>query len=409
MLWSLFFIFGYVLSFVSVLADPETAAIGSRRDPNLFEFSDGSFSQIFWVMLAGMAGMAFAAKSFEKFYGRRRGLALPVNKVTDIFHRHLRLTLVFVLLSSIAIIGLMFVLGIGRTGLPPATALPFMLTGILVYTKNMIIPFLGFVVFVAAERTRDYNRIRTAFWMLLVIGAVGSVAFVSRGFFIFMVLPALIYMVCYGQDRKLSSRFFRASGLQVMGLLLVLIPAIELLRIVLFSGLLLSSLAQVDVSAEISILDAFAKIAGLATARIIGFRELVFITDYQQFDIWAPWRIFAGDEEYSEMLSFNLYGFQQDASGDTAFGYALGLWGMFYLTGSYIIVFLGSFVATSVVLAFEELFLKHSFPQLSLFMATNIGLWVWGGIDWFLLSRLLITALFCYFLVRYTRLSTLLR
>ena len=410
MLWSVFFIFGYVLSFVSVLLDPEAAGVGARNDPTLFVFSNSSYFSVFLVMLAGMMGIACAAVTFEKIFHCNRGLSVAKNQINPNSHHPLRMTSLFWLLaSSLAVIGVMWVLGIGRTGLPPATTLPFKLTGILVYIKNMVIPFLGFVVFASSERTGSYRRIRQVFWILLIIGAAGSVAFVSRGFFISMVLPALAYMICYVKNRRISSRFFRESGLLVIGLLLVLIPVIELFRAALYSGISLTAISGKEISETMSVPGAFRKVLSLMTTRIVGFRELVFIIDYGDFDFFGPWRVFSNDDAYIELLSFNLYGFQQDASGDTAFGYALGLWGMLYLSGSYSFVFLGSAVSAAIVLAFEELFLRRGYEQVSLFMAINIGIWVWGGIDWFLLSRLLISSLFCYFLLINTRLSKYLR
>jgi hypothetical protein len=408
-LWSIFFIFGYILAFAVVLLDPEQAGIGARRDLPSSAFSDSILSQIYWVMLAGTAGTAFAAKAFELVFGFRRGLALASISVQANFHKLLSVTAVCVFLFSVAIVILMWVLGIGRTGLPPATTLPFMLTGILVYIKNMLIPFLGFLVFVAAERTRDMGRIRIAFLMLMVIGCLGSIAFISRSFLVFMVFPALFYVIFYGRSRILSRQIFFEMALVILGAVLVIIPAIDFLREALYSGREVSFSSQLALSQGISFREAFANVGSLLTARIVGFRELVFITDYQHFDVWAPWRVFSGDDTYTGTLMYALYDFEQDASGETAFGYALGLWGMFYLSGSFFIVFFGSFFAASVVLALEEVFLRSRFTPASLFMAFIVGLWVWGGIDWFLLSRLLVTALFCYCLVRYTRLSALLR
>lgn len=241
-LWSLFFIFGYILSCASVLIDPEKAGIGPRKDLSLFLFSDSSFFPIFWVMVSGMAGMTLAVSLFEKIYGRRRTKLLAANPMTasppqhsnqvtnnnrTFSTAHLSRFSWLWMISSLCIIGVMWALGIGRTGLPHATALPFMMTGGLVYMKNMVIPFLGFVVFVAAVTKQDNRRIRTTFLMLLIVGGVGSVAFVSRGFFVFMILPALIYLGMYGGNWVLTRRFLLQNGLLVIGVMLIIIPGIE--------------------------------------------------------------------------------------------------------------------------------------------------------------------------------------
>lgn len=191
--------------------------------------------------------------------------------------------------------------------------------------------------------------------------------------------------------------------------MLVLIPSIDLLRGALYTGQSVSTISTLDLSEGMSLLGSLGKIIDLVTGRIIGFRELVFVANLHEHDVWAPWRVFAGDDSFTSMLSRSLFDFEQDASGETAFGYGLGLWGMLYLSGSFLLVFIGSAMATSVVLAFEEIFLIRGYEQLPIYMAVNVGLWVWGGIDWFLLSRLIVTALFCYGLVRYTRLSAFLR
>lgn len=404
-LWALFFVLGYILAFASVLIDPDSAGIGPLKDTSFFTFSDSSFFTVFLVMLSGMTGIATAVKLFEKVYGRHSRLALGGVVVDEGFRRRVKRISRAWLLISLVVIALMWALGIGRSGLSHATTLPFMLTGILVYVKNMIIPFFGYLVFIAAVRTHSYGQIRIVLFMLLVVGFVGSVAFVSRSFFIFVIIPAVLQIGFYESDRTLSRRFLRESGLLIFGMILILLPGIELIREVVYTGGTMSSLKAADITEGSSFLGALGSIISLSTSRIVGFRELVVITNYTGFDLLAPWQVFAGDETFNQMLSFALFRFEQEASGDNAFGYALGLWGMFYLSGSYFIVYLGSALAAGIVLAFEELFLQRGYVQFQSFMGLTIGLWIWGGIDWFLLSRLLVSASFCYVIVRYTKLS----
>jgi hypothetical protein len=76
---------------------------------------------------------------------------------------------------------------------------------------------------------------------------------------------------------------------------------------------------------------------------------------------------------------------------------------MLFLSGSYWVVLGGTMGAAMMIMGVEELFIRKGLQAVAFLMAIIVGTWVWGSIDWFLLSRLLVVVAACYWLVGHTR------
>lgn len=291
-------------------------------------------------------------------------------------------------------------LGIGRTGLSHSTVLPFKLAGILVYLKNMVIPFIGFFLVIPTLISGTARRIYLSLALMTIIGLIGSVTFLSRGFLVFVTLPPLMFLLFLPSQRPSGRRVLIGSLVGFVAVLMLMVPLVDAMRVSKYVGAD-ATITEIDQAmSQSSPVGALSRTTSLAVRRIIGFKELVAIHSAGPLDPAAPWRVFRGDSDYTDQLQYDLWGFYQDPSGDTAFGFGFGLWGWLYLGGSNWIVFLGTWLATVLIIFFEELFIRFGVRPLAIFIAVQFGIWIWGGIDYFLLSRLIITAIACYWLVK---------
>jgi hypothetical protein len=283
--------------------------------------------------------------------------------------------------------------------LPHETILPFKLAGIFVYIKNIIIPLSGYLIVIGFIEYKSINSTLAAFVFLAVIGIIGSIVFLSRSFFVLTIIGPILYMLLISRDRSRSAALLMISILVMVGILVFIVPVIQFLRNAKYSGndapIILSLFGGFT-----GFGDALSQLLHLVVGRIVGIRELMGVHEVLPYDIIAPLRVFWGDSDYTQWLTYVVHGFIQDPTGDTAFGYAFGLWGMLYLSGSNVVVFVGTFLFASIIMIFEELFASVGGCLLSLYFSIQLGLWIWGGIDFFLLSRILITALACYFLLK---------
>jgi hypothetical protein len=399
-IWTMFYAVGYLLALADVLLNPDTAGVLGSATFYLLDFSFRGFLPLFDSIAAGMSGLFLAVLCCERIIPRRPPRHRQAGRFAAFTDRAVPRGFWIWFTGSAAVIMLMARLGIGRTGLVHSTSLPFKLAGILVYIKNMVIPFVGFFLVVPTLTSGSRRRIYVALAMLTVIGLLGSVAFLSRGFLVFMSLPPLLFLLFQSARRSSARSALGGSAAMFLLVITVMVPLVDAIRISKYLGANVSIYGVEQAMSQSSPAGALSRTMSLAVQRVIGFKELVAVHGAGLRGPDAPWRVFRGDSDYIDQLQYDLWGFYQDPTGETAFGYGYGLWGWLYLGGSNWTVLLGTWLATVLIILFEDLFIRRGLRPLALFIAVQFGIWIWGGIDFFLLSRLVVTAVACYGLVR---------
>ena len=398
--WTLFYAVGYLLAMADVLLNPETAGVAGSVTYYLIDFTFRGLLPIFSPIWWGMAGLFLAVFCCERIIPRRPEETPRHRRFASASRSSPPQALWIWFTCSAAVVLFMGRLGIGRTGLSHSTVLPFKLAGILVYLKNMVIPFIGFFLVIPTLISGTARRIYLSLALMTIIGLIGSVTFLSRGFLVFVTLPPLMFLLFLPSQRPSGRRVLIGSLVGFVAVLMLMVPLVDAMRVSKYVGAD-ATITEIDQAmSQSSPVGALSRTTSLAVRRIIGFKELVAIHSAGPLDPAAPWRVFRGDSDYTDQLQYDLWGFYQDPSGDTAFGFGFGLWGWLYLGGSNWIVFLGTWLATVLIIFFEELFIRFGVRPLAIFIAVQFGIWIWGGIDYFLLSRLIITAIACYWLVK---------
>lgn len=390
MLMSIFYVFGFILSRLNSMID-EGVGVGVVINRAIFDLTNEQFIPILLASAAGMVGVFLAMLIFEKFIGESY---LPKVVNTGVLNEKYVIKLLQLwLVVSLMVIGIMYKYGIGRTGLIHDVELPFYLSGIMFYMKSIVIPMLFFVVFTSAIRVRNDFAVNLTFLAGAMVGVVGSMAFLSRGFIVVTILPALLYTFAINDHLSWGNQRAKLLLVASFALMLILMPTVNFLREAAFADVNTVNWSSI----ETDLFGAFVMLVGLFTGRIGGYGELAAVSDFGYFNILTPYRIFLGDEGIIDDLLFNIMGFRQDTYGDKAFGYSFGIFGYLFLSGSYFVVCLGAFLFSSIGLIFEEMCRRFNVSELAAPVSLYIMLTIWFGTDWYTLQRVLLVCFVCIY------------
>ncbi|MFH1062515.1 MAG: hypothetical protein V1747_06480 [Candidatus Omnitrophota bacterium] len=397
---TIFYFFGYLLSLANTLMNKSNLRAIGFKAIGSFGFSFWEYLSLTFIISTGMLGILCSVVFMEKFKNSCRSLFryFNPNKKQIIRINYVIISLLIWFLISTAIFLYMNKIGIGRTGLKPETLLPFKLVGILFYVKLILIPCLGCFLFGVILETNNKILINLSIILLILLGIIGSISGISRGSLIFSVLPSFIYMLFKSHKNDFKRKILKSYSIIAILLLMILIPLVLGMRNIGYAG------GKIDFSTAINILKSF-KVADLPGAagslislildRVMGINELYAVFSSGIKDLYAPWALFITDGAYLEKIIKAVFGFVPSNEGNLAFGVGFGLWGVLQLSGSYSVIFLGTFVACSLSMAIEEIFIRNGMYYVACFFAINFGMLVWEGLYVSRLSRTLLMIFIC--------------
>ncbi len=401
LIFTIFYFLGYLLSFTDILLNKEDMPVSGFMAIGSFGFTNEEFFPIALTIFVGMSGIIVATFSAEKIF--KHFHVIKAKRIEPVLFSIKTITLrnwvwtwfVF----SVTLIMLMWHLEIGRIGLKGATTLPFKLVGIFFFLRNVVIPFGGLLLLGLSLNADKKGLTKLLLWMLILVGALGSFAGISRGYFVFTVFPAFLFMLLtsYKSDWKRRILFRYMFGSVIMTVVLVVL--VQNLRDVGFATGDLSvyeSYRILTAWSDFDPLKAISTFISLATARIGGMRELLANVSSGVNDIYAPWAIFISDSVYIQSLLLSVFGFVPFTSDTHAFGIGFGFWGMLALSGSYAVIFLGTTISCLLVLFVEELFIRKGAYSVAWFFAVYLCISIWGNIYLFMLARNAIMIALCY-------------
>ena len=303
--------------------------------------------------------------------------------------------------ATIPILVLMNILGLGRTGIT-SRELPFKLAGILFYTKSIVIPFVAYWIIVAAVGSKNVRSIYLVLAICVVIGFIGGLIFLSRGFAITMLFVPALYLFLQLADETWVRRLLGIFVPVVIITLALGVSLIESMRDIVYSGGTTSITANIQGEELPGLKEGLSKLFVLASIRMTGLRELELVRKSGLEDTYGPVRVFLGDEEYCSFVMRHIFGFV-NPGGDLAFGVAFGLWGWLFLGGMNIIVFAGTCLLAGLIIGVEEIWSRFDSKPLALFFAYYFALWIWEGSCASEATRHLLAALGCFLLVKTVR------
>jgi hypothetical protein len=278
--------------------------------------------------------------------------------------------------------------------------LPFRLNGIIVMIKAVLVPGVGGLVLNWALARDDKKAVKQTLIMMLVVGSVGSITSLSRGYIMFCVVPPILFMVvsenCSKWQRTIAARGVLAAV--VLGLAVTTV-ATGLRAVAYERRRTVHSVTSADLEGKDSrslVLDYL----GLFVERFGGLRELLAVATTSRPGERDAWQLFAADDDGLVMAKAieDTFGFVIENEGNLAFGVGLGFWGTFAF-GGVVWIFFASMALVLLLIAIEFAFRKRGQEAGGAVIASLLAFRMWGQPSWFDLSRFLAMIFVAFVLV----------
>jgi hypothetical protein len=282
------------------------------------------------------------------------------------------------------LIGGCWALGLGRTGLNNETALPFALGGLLVYLRTYFLPPLGVFVLEICRRTRSSALLLTILGLMLLFAVAGSLAAMSRGFFVTAFSPPLLLLM----RRDGAAAWYRrraVPALLVSALVSgIVVSAIGDLRNAGYASGAMSMADTADVLQRDSGTEAvrasgWEQVATLATERVGGISQLLAVSGCRVRGVEPAWGlIVSGDWQWIDRITRDSMGFVPKQDRTAAFGVGFGFWGSLAVTDSLPLLLLGTALFVMLALLVELLFARIGERTTGHVLAALLALMLWG-------------------------------
>lgn len=380
LIWALWFNLGCVLSFADLLLNEATYSSQYMPLTGAFAFTDPEMWRAILVLIVGSASVMATAAVGGKVLSRSRPIETYGSRLPS-----LRSPLTMVLSWTGASLALALFLGsrqIGRTGLVDQTVLPFHLSGFLNFSRTFLVPCTGILI-LDLLMSGGHRRLGKLMLLCLgLVGLVGSLTTLSRGYLGILVLVTSLYLFISSGRHSISLRSMLQQLPFVVLFLSVGVFYVNYLRNFGYAA------QKMDIGNTVSFMSrgTLADTAGifhtvflLATSRIGGLQELLAVLSAPH--VWQlsnPLQMFLGNGDDSAWLLREVYSFVSYSDGTVATGMGFGLWGTLMLSGSLIVTAIGSMMCVLFSLIVEEIFFRLGARSVALCLAVYIGLQLWG-------------------------------
>lgn len=382
-LFIILFSIGHVIKTGYIFFNIDEAKTLSYFTVNQFDFSYLSISILFFIQSLVLTAAYLCIKFFSKFKFDYNYELFTSGKSKQII-----LFLIWTLLSVLIILFLEKY-GYGKHGLKNSENLPNILGGFLVYFRDLSIPILGLIFL-----QWNFSLFPKIKWIFIIIylSIITMIAIygLSRASFIISIIPLFLL-------------FFRKNN--------TLLNQTKILIIFTFVFFVVFSLMKIYRSQYFYEFDSlnynflsfnmFLSFFETIIKRIEGSSELMAVisSDANNFTNFLNYffNLMPGNE-----LAQNVFGFNFQVPGKS-FGLSFGLAGMLFLSGSFLIVFIGTIFFFSIVFFFEIFFLKRNYIFASVFITLKLMLIIWSNMSMFFIIRYLFIIFFTVLLITIIR------
>lgn len=378
MVFSVWFNLGCVLAFGDLLINEAAHRAHPNPATGAFAYTDGEMWRAIACLGVGVIGIVVATVLSERWISKEVPSQPRMLRDKGVVVRAvLGWTVVGV---SIALLLMYF--QIGRTGLVNRTELPYHLGGLLSFARGYLIPAIGVLIVDLIVNGKQGWALKYMFAALLLVGFLGSVSALSRAYLGFLIIALALYLVVNLGRHRFG---VRSLALWIAGgapLLLIGIFLVNTLRESGFAGHELNLSSTYDFIVQSRMTDVgliLSDFFNLAVGRIGGLHELLgALSAPHAWELSNPWRIFLDDGVTALWLQKTVLGLVMHVDETVGFGYSFGLIGTLSLSGSLLIVFVGTAIYLMALMALEEFFFRIGASAVALSLAVNIGFQCWG-------------------------------
>jgi hypothetical protein len=302
---------------------------------------------------------------------------------------------------GLLLILLMYILGIGRTGLEDKIVLPFGLKAFLYYLRIISLPMIGMFFLQVAYDLSNVELLRKYFFKLLVISLLISLSSFSRSDIVLTLVPASIFLFKYPDSRFKGSlkKYFLFSIL----LIVITSQLVQLIRNFAYSS---DGLESVSFSEIIGLFDMFSfndvldNLLSLLTIRQGGARDIGVVLNSQYNNIKYIGDYFFQINE--EAFMFDVWNFMPDeflVEGKT-FGTGFNGLSWYAFGGNYLLIFSLSLITGMFIGFIERIFIINRFISIQIWISFFLALLFWNSFLWSKFSRIIPIILLSLFFIK---------
>ncbi len=386
-LFMIFFCIGHVIKTGTVILNKEIHAEIGWLTIGTFDFSIEAMTSLFMVETVTLIGGYFAIKKFL-----RKSFEFADIKQTFPFKRSTLLLLFIWFTFSIFLIIVISKLGFGAHGIQPSddAALPFGIGGFLLYFRNLVVPSVG-LVFLQWYARSNTSKKWVGYIAYIIVALTFSIYSLSRSAFVIAVIPLILF---YVNNNAISLRRLVYLGF-VAFILLASMSLVNRYRLSIYN-LDTNIIGIIDLLSEIRITEVLL-ILGFIVDRIEGSRELMAVISSDIKGVSSLLEVFFYG---SDRIIESIMGFIPRSEG-MAFGLTYGMAGLLFISGNYLVVFMGTIAYLSLLFYVERLFIKRGYVMASIYISFLLFVNMWGNMDWFFLTRFTFMAFFTYTAIRF--------
>jgi len=291
---------------------------------------------------------------------------------------------------SIGVVLLSAVLGVGSNGLEH-TALPFRLTGLLVFSRTLALPLAGMYLFGVAVEGHMRRPTYIILLLSLLIGVASFPVTLSKAALLYAMLPYVAYLSIYAYGGRLSKIMIRWGVLAIVVLLPLAVLGVQAARDFAYSNGRLGSSKEIveEFSSNLGSAPAAESVVAmrdLVLDRILGSSELMGVVAGRPYSRRLIFEVLRGNGTNEDVgvneVFYDLFGLKPSTVSGVYNGKAFGLFGLLYLSHEPILVFCLALLLGGLVLWTENLFLKNLNAGASTLVGFMICIAIWeGGFD----------------------------
>jgi len=386
-LFFIFLILGFIINTAVVDANRAEYVWGTWKSIGRFDFSDNQYL-LFWVIVSvGFLGVIFGTRMAKRLSALTfKNISLHSNFV----HKNIGFSLILWFVLGIVIQLVMWKYSIGMHTVKTTIDLPFKLNGAMVFYRDaMHILILGYILSHIGRR----RGLKKRYLLLIAIEAlVATMTSLSKSAIVFRFAPIILF---YFINRRISIKRFFFIFVLMIPVLSLLVLGMNVIRISNISG-------NDSIVIAKDLFDVFdpLKFIGLAMDRVTGAPELMAIVSYTNHSYETLMNFWSGS-----MGDHNIVFYGLDL-GDKMGSKGLTFFGVWYLSGSFALVFVASTVISFVVTLFEKLWQSKGLYFLSCFSSVLLAfsLYARGGNRAF--YSIIMCIVFYYFIVLMKKMRT---
>jgi hypothetical protein len=385
------FCIGFYLKLGLIFYDPNIFGYSGFTTLGNFSFQFNDFLNLYLVIIISTLGILCGIRLALIGVSKECNLQTFKYFEKDQIKKNYAIFLILIwFICSLGLMSFMDYFKIGIHGLSNQTEFPKFIAGLLNFLRGFYVFSIGFCIYDILIKNCSKSLKLFYFIIFLSLVAIAATKFtLNRSAALFPIIPFLILLMCDNKNYfskniyKINFKTFFYSFLFLIFISLASEFANQK-RALLYSNLI------VDLNFY-NFLNSFIE---FVVIRVEGIRELMLVVDYPNKGIESYIELMLGIfSAADELYNFSLEG--------TAFGVTVGFQGQSFLSGSYFLSFVHSFIFFFILTKIEIFFKLRGLFVFSIYISFLLVSLVWMNVDFYTVIRIF----FILFLINFTVIS----